>query len=122
MEMTAKKILVVDDEYSFCKFMKEYLTRLGYAVTISMNGEQALDLIGMEKPDIMTLDMRMPGLNGYDILERLRKENSTLKVIVISAIDTPEMEEHLTRFGAHAVLRKPMDLEEMAQTIKRLLE
>lgn len=96
MNGPAKKILVVDDEYSFCKFMREYLSRLGYAVTISMNGEQALDLIENENPDLMTLDIRMPGVNGYDILEKLRMKGSSLKVVVISAIDTPEMEEQLT--------------------------
>lgn len=121
MNMLARKILVVDDEYSFCKFMREYLSRQGYAVTISMNGEQALDLIHEETPELMTLDMRMPGMNGYDILEKLRRENSTLKVVVISAIDTPELAEQLTRCGAHAVLHKPVNLPELAQTVKDLL-
>ena len=119
--MNVKKILVVDDEYSFCKFLKEYLSRLGYAVTISMNGEQALDLIGEVKPDIVTLDIRMTGVNGYDILEKLRRENSPPKVVVISAIDTPEMMEQLARSSAHAVLHKPVNLAELAETIKKLL-
>lgn len=121
MEQMPKKILVVDDDYSFCKFLKEYLARLGYAVTISMNGEQALDLIREEKPDLMTLDIRMPGVNGYDILEKLRQETSPPQVVVISAIDTPEMEEQLTRSGAHAVLHKPVNLGDLGQTVKGLL-
>ncbi len=121
MKNAVKKILVVDDEYSFCKNLKEYLLRLGYEVTICMNGEQALDLIGGEKPDLMTLDMRMPGVNGYDILEKLRKGNSPLKVVIISAVDTPEMAEQLTRSGAHAVLHKPVNLDILAQTVKELL-
>lgn len=122
MEKTSKKILVVDDEYSFCKSLREYLLRLGHTVTISMNGEQALDLIREEKPDLMTLDIRMPGLNGYDILEQLRRETSTLKVVVISAIDTPEMAEQLARSGAHAVLHKPVNLGDLGQTVNGLLE
>lgn len=121
MKHPAKKILVVDDEYSFCKSLKEYLVRLGYVVTICMNGEQALDLISEEKPDLMTLDVRMPGLNGYDILEKLRQGNVRLKVVVISAIDTPEMGKQLIRFGAHAVLHKPLSLDNLAHTVKELL-
>lgn len=116
-----KRILVVDDEYSFCKSLKAYLERVGYAVTICMNGEQALDLVGEEKPDLMTLDMRMPGVNGYDILEKLRLENIPLKVVIISAVDAPEMEAQMIRAGAHAVLHKPVDLDKLAHTVEELL-
>lgn len=115
------KILVVDDEYFFCKSLREYLSRLGYTVTISMNGEQALDLIEEEKPDLMTLDIRMPSVNGQDILRILRREKSPVKVVVISAIDTPGMEELLLQSGAHAVLHKPLNMNLLVKTIQELL-
>ncbi len=122
MNKAESKILVVDDEYVFCKTLKEYFSRLGYVVVICMNGEQALDLITEEKPDLMTLDMRMPGMNGYDIIRKLQREKSDLKVVVISAIDTPEMADKLARSGAHAVIHKPANLDLLGKTVKQLLE
>ncbi len=66
------KILVVDDEYLVCRTIKEYLVRLGHEVMVTTNGEHALDLLREEGPDVMTLDMRMLGINGYYVLEFAR--------------------------------------------------
>jgi DNA-binding response OmpR family regulator len=111
------KILVVDDEYAFCKSLKEFLTRLGHAVIIATNGEHAIDLMREEKPDFMTLDIRMPGVNGYEILESARNDQNPVKIIVISALDIPMMENSLIQAGAVAVLHKPVNLEDLAKTI-----
>ncbi|MBI3793382.1 MAG: response regulator [Nitrospinae bacterium] len=121
MNKDVKKILVVDDEYFFCKILDKYLSRLGYAVIISMNGEQALEMIALEKPDLVTLDIRMPGVNGYDILEKLRLHQSPVKIVVISAIDTPEMEAQMKAAGASAVFLKPVELEEIGRVVKELI-
>lgn len=113
------KILVVDDEYAFCKSIKEFLVRLGYTVIITTSGEHALDILREERPDVMTLDIRMPGMNGYEVLESIRKGGS-VKVIVVSAIDIPEMEDKLIHAGAKAVLYKPVNLKLLAETVKTL--
>jgi CheY-like chemotaxis protein len=113
-----KKVLVVDDEYGFCKNLRTFLLGKGYDVLLTTNGEHALDLIREEKPDFVTLDIRMPGMNGYEVLEKLKKDYEGLSVIVISAIDVPDMEDKLLHAGAKAVLHKPIALDLLAKTLK----
>ncbi|MFQ5672907.1 MAG: response regulator [Nitrospinales bacterium] len=114
------KILIVDDEYMFCKSLKAFLEKHGYQVSFTTNGEQALDLIKEEPPDLMTLDIRMPGLNGYEVLQKAKWISETMKIIVISAIDVPNMVDSLKRQGAHEVLNKPADLEQLLESIREL--
>lgn len=111
------RILIVDDEYAFCKSLKLYLAKLGYEAIIATNGEHALDLIKEEQPLVMTLDIRMPGMDGYEVLNHAKHLHPELFIIVITAIDVPRMEELLERSGAHAVFRKPIELEELRATI-----
>lgn len=116
-----KTVLIVDDEYSFCKSLKTFLEKIGYEVLVTTNGEQALDLIKSERPAVMTLDIRMPGMDGYEVLQKAKRLNDTMPIVVITAIDVPRMEEMLERSGAHAILQKPIDLRELQATIQRLL-
>lgn len=111
------KILIVDDEYAFCRSLKLFLEKIGFQTLIATNGEHALDILKEEKPAIMTLDMRMPGLNGYEILQKVKRLHPELFIIVVTAIDVPNMEEMLEHSGAHALLRKPIDLQELSDTI-----
>ena len=115
------KILVVDDEYSFCKSLRIFLEKSGYEVIVATNGEHALDIIKEDSPAIMTLDIRMPGMDGYEVLNKAKRLAPDLFIIVITAIDVPRMEELLEHSGAHVVLRKPINLGELSQTIDRFL-
>ncbi len=116
-----KKIMIVDDEYVFAKNLKEYLDRVGFSVSICTDGAQALDLIKEEKPDLITLDMRMPGINGYDILDQLGDKPESPIIVVISGIDTDETERRLLKMGAKAVFHKPVNLTELVLSLKVLL-
>ena len=111
------KILIVDDEYAFCRSLKIFLDKIGFEPLIATNGEHALDIVKEEKPAIMTLDIRMPGLNGYDILQKVKRLDPELFIIVITAIDVPNMEEMLEHSGAHALLHKPIDFQKLSDTI-----
>lgn len=111
------KILIVDDEYAFCRSLKIFLEKIGFQAIIATNGEHALDLVSEEVPAIMTLDMRMPGINGYDVLQKVKRMHPDLFIIVITAIDVPKMGEMLEHSGAHALLRKPVDLQKLSETI-----
>lgn len=116
------KILIVDDEYSFCKSLRTFLEKSGHEVIVATNGEHALDIIKADSPDIMTLDIRMPGIDGYEVLNRAKRLAPNLSIIVITAIDVPRMEELLEHSGAHALIRKPIDLQKLSQAIEKLLE
>ena len=111
------KILIVDDEYAFCRSLKIFLEKIGFQTIVTTNGEHALDILKEENPAIMTLDIRMPGLNGYDILQKVKRTHPDLFIIVITAIDVPKMEEMLEHSGAHALLRKPIDLQKLSDTL-----
>ena len=111
------KVLIVDDESHICLLLKTYLERLGFETFVATNGEQALDIVEEEKPAIMTLDIRMPGLNGYELLQKVKRRHPELFIIVITGIDVPNMEEALEHSGAHAFLRKPIDLHELSDII-----
>ncbi len=116
-----KKVLIVDDEGSFANSLEEYLERVGFNVGICTDGAQALDIIRDEKPDLITLDIRMPGINGYDILEHLEGKPDSPIVVIISGIDADEMEQHLLKMGAKVVFHKPVNLTELVLSMKLLL-
>ena len=115
------KVLIVDDEYSFGKSLKTYLEKSGYEVLVTTSGEQALDIIRDEKPALMTLDIRMPGMDGYEVLQKAKRMQEDMKIIVVTAIDVPRMEEMLAHSGAHAVKQKPVDLQDLTAAIQSLL-
>jgi len=110
-------ILIVDDEEAFCRSLKIFLEKIGFKALIATSGEQALDVLAEEKPAIMTLDMRMPGLDGYDVLQKVKRLDPDLFIIVITAINVPNMDEMLEHSGAHALLHKPIDLQKLSDTI-----
>ncbi len=116
-----KKVLIVDDEYDFGKALKGYLERVGFAVQVCTDGAQALDIIKNEKPDLITLDIRMPGINGYDVLEQAGNKPDSPIIVVISGISSDETEQRLLKMGAKAVFRKPVDLTELVLSLKVFL-
>ena len=115
------KILIVDDEYAFCKALRKYLEKIGYEVLVATDGDHALDLIAEAAPDLMTLDIRMPGTNGYEVLNKAKHLAPATKIVVLTAVGVPSMEEKLEHSGAHAVLRKPVNLEQLRETVAGLL-
>lgn len=116
-----KKILIVDDEYIFGKTLKEYLMRVGFDAQVCTDGALALDLIMREKPDLITLDIRLPGINGYDILDKLGGKPGSPIIVIISGIDKDETEQRLLKMGAKTVFNKPVNLSELVISLKEFL-
>ncbi len=112
-----RKVLIVDDEYDFCKSLKAYLDKAGFDASFTTNGEQALDMIKDNPPDAVTLDMRMPWLDGYHALKLIKEINPNVKIIIITAIAVEKMDEKLLAAGADAVFSKPVDLEDLVKRI-----
>ncbi|MCK4532079.1 MAG: response regulator, partial [Candidatus Aenigmarchaeota archaeon] len=73
----AKKIMVVDDEESLIELVTAVLEQEGYEIITAMNGEEALERLKTEKPDLILLDMMMPGMSGREVCERIRKDSKT---------------------------------------------
>lgn len=114
-----KKILVVDDEESIRLLYKEELEEEGFVVEVAKDGEEALKQLSLFKPDLITLDIKMPGMNGIETLKRIREIERQLPIIMCSAYG--EYKQDLTTWASDAYVVKCADLTELKSTIRRLL-
>lgn len=114
-----KRVLVVDDEAAICRIVGIGLRVLGYDVITSGSGKEGLGLVESEKPDIMLLDVFMPGMDGFAVLRKLRA-TSNLAVIVFSAHHSSR--EEALRLGANDFIAKPFTPEQIARKISDVLE
>lgn len=119
METAKKKlVLVVDDQPRVLTFVEIDLKLRGFDVITTVSGKEALEMINKKKPDIMLLDMIMPGLNGFEVLEKLRIF-SKLPVIAFSA--SPGNQDLAIQAGANDFVHKPFDPDDMARRIRACL-
>jgi excisionase family DNA binding protein len=118
----ATRVLVVDDEPAMARAIKRVLTRAGYETLIASDGFVAGSLLHTFKPRLMTLDLRMPGVDGLAVLRMLRETPAlvALKVLVISGEHEERLREALAQ-GADDVLAKPFANEELLRSVQRLL-
>lgn len=114
-----KRILVVDDEENIRFLFKEELEEEGYVVEVAKDGLEALEKLSSFKPDLVTLDIKMPGINGIETLKRIREKERQLPVIMCSAYG--EYKQDLTTWASDAYVVKCADLTELKTTIRRLL-
>ena len=114
-----KKVLLVDDERAILKVLSIKLRISGYDVVTASGGQEALDLVKSESPDIMLLDVIMPGIDGFGVLEKLRTF-SELPVIVFSA--RPENAQKALSLGANDFIAKPLDVDDLVKRIEILLD
>ena len=114
-----KKILVVDDEESIRLLYREELEEEGFVVALAKDGGEALSQLPLFKPDLITLDIKMPGMNGIETLKRIREIERQLPIIMCSAYG--EYKQDLTTWASDAYVVKTADLTELKLTIRRLL-
>jgi CheY-like chemotaxis protein len=112
----SKKILIVDDEDDIITFLKTLFDKEGYETVTARNGEDALDVVKAEKPDLITLDLQMPKNTGTDFYRKIRreKEYSGIPVVVVSGLPG----RHLAIPKPIAVFDKPIDREELLKVVK----
>jgi two-component system nitrogen regulation response regulator GlnG len=115
-------ILVIDDDdqlrISFCKLLKEE----NYAVISAASGEAGIDIVEQNPLDLVILDMRLPGINGMETFKRIKKIDSKLPVIIVTAYGTTEIAIEATKMGAYDYVLKPFDVPEMLKLIQQAIE
>ena len=112
-----KQFLVIDDAPPITKMIKQVLTSRGHYVLTAESGKEALDLVRDCKFDKIFLDLRMPDMNGAEVLEKIREMNPGVPVVVITGYPDPAITEKAIKLGISGVLQKPFNLAEIVEAI-----
>ena len=113
-------ILAVDDETQVTLVIKRVLEQEGYTVTTTNDGYAALDIVVNSQPDLVILDINMPGINGYQVLEKIREQHD-IPVIMLSADQDVSSVGNSIGLGADDYIRKPFHLRELSARVKAKL-
>ena len=116
-----KTILIVDDEKDFCTVLSDSLSQDRYRVVTAFNGKTALQIAKKEKPDLMLLDIKMPGMDGVEVLRKVKKMKKEIAVIMFTAYGTLETAREAMKLGAYDYVTKPVDLFLLKSLVKEVL-
>jgi len=119
-----KKLLIVDDEADVREFAANFFRKRKIDVTTAASGEEALELLSKQKPDLMLLDIKMTGLDGIQTLQQLRDQGNQTKVIMVTGKKPEEGDASAkcTQLGAVNYIHKPLDLGELEQIVLKELK
>lgn len=113
-----KKLLVVDDEEEICDFLKAFFEEREFDVHTAHSGAQALDSVKSASPQVVLLDVHMPGMDGMSVLRQIKQGYPGVKVIMVTAIETQEKIEEAMRLGADNYITKPLSLEYLEKDVQ----
>lgn len=116
--MKSMKVLLVDDEIEFVNTLSNRLGMRGIKTDVVYDGDQALDYVAKNEPDVIVLDLEMPKVHGMDVLRQLSKTNPDIQVVILTAFGTKAREEEAKRLKAFDFLNKPVNVETLADRIR----
>ena len=116
------KVLLVDDEREFVQTLSERLVMRDLGTAVAYDGESALQVVRDDEPEVMILDLRMPGIDGIEVLRRVKTNQPDIEVIILTGHGSDTDRETCMNLGAFAYLQKPVDIDELSETIKRAHE
>jgi len=111
------KILIVDDDPAVSNFLERFLTKKSYQVSTAKNGAEAIEITKKESPQLILLDIRLPEINGIEVLKEIKKINPAIGVIIITAVQEEEIAQEAMKLGADDYICKPFDLEYLENSI-----
>lgn len=120
--MDKKKLLIVDDQNGIRILLMEVFSSEGYDSFQAANGKLALEIVQHESPDLVLLDMKIPGMDGLEILKRIKEINTDIKVIMMTAYGELDMIKEATELGALMHFTKPFDIDEMRVAVNTQLK
>jgi len=112
------KVLLVDDERDFVHTLSERLQARSMKPAVAYDGEEALAHVESDEPEVMVLDLKMPGIDGIEVLRRVKKTHPATEVIILTGHGSDAEEKLAEEIGAFAYLRKPVDIEILTETMK----
>ena len=116
--MPKKSVLIIDDQRGIRALLLEFFSMFGFTVLEARDGLEGIDLLQSNSPDLILLDMKMPGLSGMDTLREVRRQGITIPVVLITAYQDSESIIESERLGVVARLTKPFDLEDLQSIIR----
>ena len=115
--MDGLKVLMVDDEVVFCENMAKLLNTRGYQAKAVNEGEEAIRVLQKDLYDVVVLDLKMPGMNGIDILKKLKELNVPSQVIMLTGHGCVDSAMEAVKLGAYDYLPKPCEIDELSEMI-----
>lgn len=115
------KILVIDDEPGIRDLLDTLLRRKGYDVVLAESGQKGLELFRREHPDVIVLDLKMPGMDGLTVLQQVRSLDPRKPVIILTGAGTAEAEQQVRALGVTEYVEKEFSLHLLGDSLKRLL-
>jgi len=112
-----KKILVVDDEKSIREMLVKFLADRGYRTCGAASGAEAMKVLKREKPDVVLLDIRMPGQDGIETLKKIKQASKKTGVIMVTAVSEREVAEECLELGAFDYITKPISLKYLEESL-----
>lgn len=117
LEMPSK-VLLVDDEREFVQTLSERLLMRDMGSVVAYDGESALELINEDEPEVMILDLRMPGIDGIEVLKRVKRTHPNVEVIILTGHGSEDDRKVCMELGAFTYLQKPVDIDQLSAAIK----
>lgn len=119
---TPSKVLLVDDEREFVKTLSERLLLRDMGSAVAYDGESALRLVKEDEPEVIILDLKMPGIDGIEVLRRVKETNTEIEVIILTGHGSEADRETCMKLGAFAYLHKPVNIDLLSETLKKANE
>jgi two-component system, response regulator, stage 0 sporulation protein F len=112
-----KRLLIVDDQVGIRILLLEVFATEGYETFQAANGRTALEIVRLNRPDLVLLDMKIPGMDGLEILKKIKEYDRGIKVIMMTAYGELDMIKEATDLGALMHFTKPFDIDEMRMAV-----
>ncbi|WP_141395239.1 MULTISPECIES: response regulator [Bacillus] len=119
--VSQRKLLIVDDQFGIRILLNEVFSKEGYQTFQAANGYQALDIVEKHSPDLVLLDMKIPGMDGIEILKRLKAINKDIQVIIMTAYGELDMIQESKDLGAITHFAKPFDIDEIREAVRKYM-
>ncbi|WP_304649571.1 response regulator [Sporosarcina sp. ACRSL] len=116
-----KSLLIVDDQAGIRLLLHEVFTKEGFEARLAANGGEALQSVTEKEPDCVLLDMKMPGINGVEVLKRLKREWPHIPVVMMTAYGEVELMEEATEYGVELFFTKPFNIYEVRDAVIEIL-
>jgi len=116
------KLLIVDDEKGITEALQSFFKNRGFAAKTANSGEEALEIVKKEKPDIVFLDIRMRGMSGLDALEKIKKIDKNIKVIMLTIHEEKEIVDKAKEMGADEYITKPFRVDYLEQVVIKKIQ